>query len=300
MTIEKVSNIGSAKIEIAYERFGSEHAPPVLLIMGLGTQMLSWPDDFCQQLVERGLQVIRFDNRDVGLSSHMKDAPFPDFAAALAGDFSSVSYTLSDLVTDTVGLLDALGLESAHLVGASMGGFIAQTVAIEQPARVRSLTSIMSTTGNPAVGQSKPHVLQALAGPPAQSREQAIERTLANLRLIRSPGFEFDLAAAVARTEVSYDRAYDPLGMLRQAVAIVASGDRTKGLRSIKIPTLVIHGADDLLCDVSGGRATAEAIVGAELVVIDGLGHDLPAALWPRFASLIAAVVERGESLMRT
>jgi pimeloyl-ACP methyl ester carboxylesterase len=242
------------------------------------------------------LHVIRFDNRDVGLSSHFPDAPTPDVAAARKGDVSSASYTVSDMAADTVGLLDALGLQSAHLVGASMGGMIAQTIAIEHPARVRSLTSIMSTTGSRSVGQPKPEALRATAGPPAANRQEVIDRAVTVFRVIGSPGFEFDEAALRERTARSYDRAYDPLGVARQTVAVIASGDRTARLRSIDVPTLVIHGAEDLICDVSGGRATAEAIRNAELVVIEGMGHNLPRALWPDISSRIASLVQRAEA----
>jgi len=295
MTVQKAHGVGPAKIEIAYERFGSADAPPVLLIMGLGTQMIAWTDGFCQELVERGLHVVRFDNRDVGLSTHLTNAPFPNFPAVLAGDLSSVSYTLSDMAADTVGLLDALGLESAHLVGASLGGFVAQTVTIEHRARVRSLTSIMSSTGARDVGQASLEALQALGAPPAKSREEAIERSIATYRIIGSPGFELDEAAIRERAGLAYDRSYDPIGLMRQAVANIASGDRTEKLRKLDVPTLVLHGTQDSLVDVSGGRATAAAISGAQLELIEGMGHDLPAPLWPKIASHIADLVHRVE-----
>lgn len=213
--------------------------------MGLATQMLGWPDGFCRALVAHGLHVIRFDNRDVGLSTHLDSAPTPDVMAAFSGDTSSASYTLSDMADDTVGLLDALELDSAHLVGASMGGMIAQAVAIEHRARVRSLTSIMSTTGDNAVGQATQEALAALFSPAAATRQEAIDRTVAILRVIGSPGFELDEAELRERTGLAYDRANDPAGVARQLVAIIASGDRTTQLRSINVPTLVIHGADD-------------------------------------------------------
>jgi len=296
MTIETASNVGPARIEIAYERLGDPQATPVLLIMGLGAQLIAWPDELCDALVLRGLQVIRFDNRDVGASTHMTAAPPPDPFAALAGDYSSASYTLSDMAADTVGLLDALGLDSAHLVGASMGGFIAQTIAIEHPSRVRSLTSIMSTTGDRSVGHPHADAMRVFASAPATTRAEAIQRTVDVFRTIGSPGFPPDLDAIAERVGRAFDRAFDPLGAVRQTVAILASGDRTPRLRAIDVPTLVVHGAEDPLCDVSGGRATAAAIAGAELVVIEGMGHDLPRALWPRFASMIAEVVQRGEA----
>ena len=296
MTVEIAHAVGPARLDIAYERFGDHDAPPALLIMGLGTQMLGWPDGFCDALVARGLHVIRFDNRDIGLSSHVHDAPVPDVRAALTGDPSSASYRLSDMAADTVGLLDHLGLDSAHLVGASMGGFIAQTVTIESPDRVRSLTSIMSSTGDPGVGQATQRGLTALLSPPATTREEAIERTVAIVRVIGSPGFELDEADIRWRTGLAYDRSNDPIGVGRQLVAIAASGDRTEALRSVAVPTLVLHGADDPLVDVSGGRATAQAIPGAELVVIDGMGHHLSRELWGEIARRIGGLVERAEA----
>ena len=296
MTVQIASSVGPARIEIAYERFGDPSAPPVLLIMGLGAQMLGWHDDFCEALVAHGLHVVRFDNRDVGLSTHLATAPVPNFFAALAGDLASASYTLSDMAADAVGLLDALGLEAAHIVGASMGGFIAQTMAIEHPARVRSLTSIMSSTGDRTVGQLAPEAMAMFAAPPVTNREQATERAVANFRIIGSPGYPFDAAGVADRAGRAYDRAFDPLGMMRQAVAVIASGDRTARLRSLGVPALVLHGAEDKMCHVSGAHATAAAIPGAKLVVFDGMGHDLPRALWSVMVGHIAEVVASGES----
>jgi pimeloyl-ACP methyl ester carboxylesterase len=281
---------------VACERFGDPEAPPVLLVMGLATQMLGWPDGFCSALVALGLHVVRFDNRDVGLSAHLHDAPPPDVTAAMRGETSSASYTLSDMAADTVGLLNALGLDSAHIVGASMGGMIAQTIAIEHPDRVRSLTSIMSTTGDRAVGKATPEALEALLTPPASSRHDAVDQTISIVRVIGSPGFELDEDELRERAGLAYDRAYDPPGVARQLVAIVASGDRTAGLRLVRVPTLVIHGAEDALVHVSGARATAQAIPGAELVVIDGMGHDLPRALWPEITARIGDLVKRAEA----
>ena len=288
------ANVGGG-IELAYERFGDPADPSLLLVMGLGTQMLGWREEFCLALAGRGLHVIRFDNRDVGLSTHLHDAPPPDVMAALGGDHASAAYTLSDMAADTVALLDALGLQSAHLVGASLGGMIAQTVAIEHPRRVRSLTSIMSSTGDHEVGQATPEALTALLSPPAQSREEAIARTVAIFRVIGSPRYDREEDDLRERTGQAYDRAYDSAGVARQLVAVLASGDRTARLRELDVPTLVIHGAQDPLVDVSGARATAEAVHGAELVVFDGMGHDLPRALWPEVVDRIGRLVERTE-----
>jgi pimeloyl-ACP methyl ester carboxylesterase len=266
----------------------------VLLIMGGGAQMISWPDDFCAALVSRGLQVIRFDNRDVGRSTHMSDAPPPNLQAALAGDLSSASYTLSDMAADTVGLLDALGVEQAHVVGASLGGSIAQTMAIEHPARIRSLTSMMASTGNMTVGQPSPDAMRELAGrPPAVTRDEVIQQMLQAFRVIGSPGYPMDEEEVAARVGRAYDRSHDPLGHARQAIAFVASGDRTERLRQLNVPTLVIHGLADGMCDVSGGRAVADAIPGAELVLIEGMGHNLPPGLRDQLAQRIANFVLR-------
>jgi pimeloyl-ACP methyl ester carboxylesterase len=274
-------------LEIAYETFGDAGHPPVLLVMGLATQMIGWPDEFCAGLADRGYFVIRFDNRDIGLSTHLDSAGVPDILTVLGGDSSSVAYGLADLADDTVGLLDALGLESAHLVGASMGGMIAQLVAVRHPSRVRSLTSIMSTTGDPAVGAPSEAAMALLLAPAARDREAAVQR------VIGSPGFEFDESSVRDRAGLSFDRAYDPAGVARQLAAILTTPDRTRDLKGVSVPTLVIHGADDALVNVSGGRATAAAIPGAELLVVEGMGHDLPRAMWPEITDRIAALVQR-------
>ncbi|MBS1857691.1 MAG: alpha/beta hydrolase [Acidobacteria bacterium] len=289
-------NVGPDAIDIAYQRLGDPAAPAVLLIMGIAAQSIAWPDAFCRALAGCGLQVIRFDNRDVGLSTHLTDAPPPNLPAALAGDLSSVSYTLSAMARDAVGLLDVLGLEKAHVVGASMGGAIAQTMAIEHPARVSSLTSMMSTTGNIKVGQASPDVLRDLfGGPRAVTRDEVIRQMLRASRLVGSPGYPADPGEVAARAGRAYDRAHDPAGAARQAIASVASGDRTERLRRLSVPTLVIHGVADRMCHVSGGRATAEAIPGAELHLIEGMGHDLPAGLRSELVERIAGFVWRVE-----
>jgi pimeloyl-ACP methyl ester carboxylesterase len=294
---EKASKVGPAGIDIAYQRFGDPDAPVVLLIMGVAAQSIAWPDSFCHALVDRGLQLIRFDNRDVGLSTHLTDAPTPDLPATLAGDLSSVSYTLSDMAADAVGMLDVLGVEKAHVVGASMGGAIAQTMAIEHPERVRSLTSMMSTTGSMSVGQASPEVLrEVFAGPRPTTRDEVTQQMLKAFRVVGSPGYLMDEKEVAERAGRAYDRAYDPIGVARQAIATVASGDRTERLRLLKVSTLVIHGLADRMCDVSGGRATVEAIPGAELVLIEGMGHDLPPALRSELAARIAEFVWRAEA----
>ena len=300
MNEEIAADVGPARIDIAYERIGVRSAPSVLLIQGLGAQMVGWPDGFCMGLAEAGLHVIRFDNRDVGRSSHISDAPMPDLSAVLDGDLASVSYTLSDMASDTVGLLDALGVESAHLVGLSMGGAIAQTVAIEYPDRVRSLTTMMSTTGDMKVGQAKPETLKALFGGLSPSNRQAvIDRQVKAAQIVGSPGFPTDPDEVAGRAARAYDRGYDPIGIARQAIASVASGDRTEFLRHLDLPTLVIHGLDDVMCDVSGGRATAAAIRQSRLVLIEGMGHNLPPALLPEIVAHIVAIVRIGETRFR-
>jgi len=293
---QTATNVGPAGIQIAYERRGSLADPAVLLVMGLAAQMINWPEGLLDVLVNRRLQLIRFDNRDSGHSTHFDHAPRPDVRAALAGDVSSAAYTLSDMAADAIGLLDALGLDAAHVVGASLGGAVAQTIAIEHPDRTLSLTSMMSTTGNMSVGQPHPETMQAVfSGPPATTREAFIERRLRAARAIASPGYPTDPVDLAERYGIFWDRDHDDVAIARQAVASVASGDRTSQLQRIEMPTLVIHGLADTLCDVSGGRATATAIPGAELVLIDGMGHDLAPGLWNRLADHLSEIVARGE-----
>ena len=293
---EKALKVGPAGIDIAYQRLGKPDAPLVLLIMGVAAQSIHWPDAFCHALVDHRLQVIRFDNRDAGLSTHMTDAPAPNLPAVLAGDLSSVSYTLSDMAADAVGFLDALGFENAHVVGASMGGQIAQTMAIEYPKRVRSLTSMMSTTGNKAVGQTAPEAMRELfTGPPPTTRDDVVEKYVKAMRVVGSPRYPIDENEVAERAGRAYDRSYDLVAMARQAVATVASGDRTERLKRLQVPALVIHGLADRMCDVSGGRATAGAIPDAELLLIEGMGHNLPAALHTQLATRIADLVWAAE-----
>lgn len=289
MTIEVAKNVGPAHIDIAYERLGDPSATPVLLIMGLGVQMIAWPDGLCDELVRRGLHIIRFDNRDTGESTRFSGVP--NFAAALGGDFSTVQYTLSDMAGDTVGLLDVLGLASVHIVGASMGGFIGQTLALEHPTRVRTLTSIMSSTGDRSVGQAHPEAMAIFAMPRPTTAAQAADLSLNVAKIIGSPGFPPDVEGIRDRARRSFERGQDATAFVRHGVAALASGDRTPRLRSLTLPTLVIHGTADRLVDPSGGRATAAAIPGARLVEIEGMGHDFPRPLWPQLADMIAAHV---------
>ena len=281
-------------IEIEYQEIGGD-GEPLLLIMGLGMQMVAWDDDFCTELAARGFRVIRMDNRDAGLSTHMSDAPAPDVMAALMGDHSSASYTLDDMADDTAGLLDALGLESVHVVGASMGGMIAQALAIRHPRRVRSLTSIMSTTGSAAVGQPAPEAVAALlTPPPPPGREPYLDYAVATFRIIGSPGELFDEDSVRLRAGLAYDRDHgDDNAFGRQLVGILASADRTERLRELDLPALVIHGDQDPLIAPDGGAATAEAIPGAELLSVAGMGHDLPRPLWPAVIDAIVRTAHR-------
>jgi pimeloyl-ACP methyl ester carboxylesterase len=280
-------------IELAYEAFGDRDRPPLLLVMGLGAQMVAWPDDLCEALA-LGCYVVRFDNRDVGASQWLEGDV--DLVACMAGDTSSAVYTLEDMADDAAGLLDALELDSAHVMGASMGGMIAQTLAIRHPERVRSLISIMSTTGEPGVARPTEAAMAALMSPPARTREEAMERSVAVGRVVGSPGFPRDEEDVRDRSGRAWDRGVNASGFARQLAAIQASGDRTEALAGLDVPTLVMHGEDDPLVPIGGGRATAAAIPGAELWPVPGMGHDLPRALWPDLIARVSALVEAAES----
>jgi len=279
-------------MQIEYETFGDSGDPPLLLVMGLGGQMILWPDEFCQALAARRHHVVRFDNRDVGLSTKLDSAGLPDVMGALSAAAQArpidAPYRLRDMADDAAGLLDALDLGPAHVVGASMGGMIAQTLAIEHPARVRTLTSIMSTTGDASLPQARPEAMAALLTPAPTERAAAIEHGVRLWRTIGSPGFPFDESWVRARAALAFDRGQSPAGVARQLVAILASGSRRASLAAVRAPTLVIHGAADPLIPVEAGRATAAAVPGAELLEIDGMGHDLPRALWSTLVDAIA------------
>jgi pimeloyl-ACP methyl ester carboxylesterase len=274
-------------IELEYETLGDPADPALVLIMGLGAQLIDWPPEFCERLAARGFHVIRFDNRDAGLSAGLDDRGVPDIAALLSGGPAEPPYLLADFAADTAGLLDALGVDRAHVVGVSLGGMIGQQLAIDHPARVRSLCSIMSTTGDRSVGHATPAAAAVLGRPPAAGRDEAVANQVAASRTIGSPAYPAAEEELRRRAAAKYDRAYRPLGTLRQYAAALASPDRTAALGAVTAPTVVIHGDADPLIDVSGGIATAAAIPGAELVIIPGMGHDLPRELFGRIIDAV-------------
>ncbi|MDX6668389.1 MAG: hypothetical protein QOK04_1769 [Solirubrobacteraceae bacterium] len=275
-------------VELCYETFGDAGDPAVLLIMGLGTQMIGWPEEFCAELVERGFYVIRYDNRDVGRSTHFDSVPPPTLWQLLLRRPKHVAYTLADLADDGVGVLDHLDIEAAHVVGASMGGMVTQVLAARRPERVLSLVSIMSSTGSRWSGQPAMRVFPYFLRRPAAGREAFVERIVKLFRVVGSPGFERDEQALREMAELSFERGDDAAGTGRQLAAILASGNRVADLRRIKAPTVVIHGTADRLVRPSGGRATARAIPGARLMLIEGMGHDLPRGAWPQIIGAIA------------
>jgi pimeloyl-ACP methyl ester carboxylesterase len=282
------------EIHIEYETFGNPSGRPLLLIIGLGAQMIHWDDDLCQDLAERGHYVIRYDNRDVGLSTKFEEAGVPDLTAVfgklLQGEKVKPPYTLEDMADDAAGLLDALRIRKAHICGMSMGGMIAQTIAIRHPSRIESLISIYSRTGNPEVPQPKPEVVGLLVTPPPQEREANIEHMLGVFKTIAGPGFPVDEPWTRRVMGESYDRYFYPQGMGRQLVAILTQENRVPALSKVTVPTLVIHGTDDPLVPVEGGKDTARAVPGAELMLIEGMGHDLPhGGAWPRIVEAITA-----------
>jgi pimeloyl-ACP methyl ester carboxylesterase len=278
-------------IEIAYEEIGDRDGEPLVLIMGLATQMIHWDLGFCEMLASRGYRVIRFDNRDIGRSTKI-GAPVPGTAPMLLG-FGSPAYRLSEMAADTVGLLDHLDIDSAHIVGASMGGMIAQTVAIEHPQRARTLTSVMSTTGNRRLGLPKWSAFGALLAKPGRTREEFIDRAVKTFKVIGSPAYPMDEPRFRELVAAAYERGHNPAGVARQLHAITTSGDRTKRLRRLALPALVLHGNADPLVRPAAGKATAKAIPDARLELVDGMGHDFPAALHERFAESIDANARR-------
>ncbi len=286
----------SPPIELEYETFGDPADPTVLLIAGWGAQLITWHEDFCRELVRRGYHAVRFDNRDAGLSTRLSEHRPPTVGQIIRRDASAAAYTLDDLADDGVGLLDSLGVDRAHVVGASMGGMIAQTVAIDHRDRVATLTSIMSTTGDPSVGNTAASVAGLLNRPAAQTRDERVAMAVETSRVLwgDTPQVPFDEELARWRAEVSDARCFHPPGRSRQLLAIHASGDRTPALRELRdLPTLVVHGDNDPLIDVSGGHATAAAIPGAELIVIEGLGHVVARVTWPRILDAFDRLVAR-------
>jgi pimeloyl-ACP methyl ester carboxylesterase len=283
---EQFAELGD--ITICYETFGDPANPTLLLVMGLATQMVGWHEDFCRQLADEGFHVVRFDNRDSGRSTHIKASP-PSIGQLARRSKKAAAYTLADMAADAVGLLDHLGVDRAHVVGASMGGMIAQTIAIRYPERVLSLTSIMSNTGAKLSGQPALAVYPVLLKTAPGERDAFVEHVATVFDKIGSPGFERDPNDVREMARLSWDRDHDRSASGRQLAAIIASPERGKDLEGITVPTLVIHGKADKLVRPSGGKATARRVPGARLMLIDGMGHDLPRPVWPR---IVEAIVE--------
>lgn len=279
-------------IELCYEAFGNRRDPPILLVMGLASQMILWEEDFCKQLAGEGFWVIRFDNRDIGKSSKFPKSGSPGALSLLLTPFTkkfiAPSYTLGDMAADTVGLMDALNITRAHLVGVSMGGMIAQEVAIRYPARLLSLTSIMSTTGDTKLPRAEPQALAVLLKATPKNHHSYMERYTDTWRVLSGDVMPLDPARTIAQGELGYSRGINPKGVARQLKAIIAAPDRTQALAHVTVPTLVMHGSKDPLVPIAHGRATAHAIPGSNFEVIDGMGHALPRAAWPQLIAAIA------------
>jgi pimeloyl-ACP methyl ester carboxylesterase len=281
-------NVSANNIQIEYETLGDPKTPPLLLIAGFGDQLIIWDTELCEQLAQRGHYVIRFDNRDVGLSTKLEEAGIPDIGAMLRGEAINAPYKIEDMADDAVGLLDALGIEKAHICGMSMGGMIAQAAVINHPQRVLSLISICSTTGNPELWPPTEEAMKIFLTRPPEGREANIEHNVKVFRTIAGPGFSFDEEWHRKLVTESYDRAFYLPGAARQFVAMMTQKNRKPALASVTVPTLVIHGTDDPLMPVEGGKDTAEAVAGAELKIIEGMGHDLPhGGAWPQIIDSI-------------
>jgi len=280
-------------IEIAYDTFGYHTDPALLLIMGLGVQMIAWDEKFCTQLAARGYSVIRFDNRDVGLSTKLNNSGVPDISAVMGAQLSAesvnVPYTLADMADDGMGLLDVLGIESTHVVGLSMGGMIGQIMALRFPGRIRSLTSIMSTTGDPKLPPPKPEALAVLLTPIPTERTAYVESWLNVWRVLSGPQVPVEEPLARKWAELSHDRGLNPDGFLRQMAAVIASGSRKDALKALSVPTLVLHGDADPLVPLECGIDTANSIPGAKFHIIEGMGHALPEALWSQVIDAVAS-----------
>ncbi|WP_337033861.1 alpha/beta hydrolase [Paenibacillus illinoisensis] len=295
MNFLKVNNI-----DLAYDSFGNENNEAIILIAGLGTQMIRWSDSFCRLLAAKGFRVIRFDNRDVGCSTHFSHYPTLDFnalaTALMSGQRPDIPYTLHDMSKDTIGLLDALSINRAHFVGRSMGGMIAQIIASEYPERVLSLTSIMSSTGNPDLPQTSPEVMAMMTKPapnPFEDEAGFLAQKLSFSKLIAGTGYPFEEDSYRALILEEIQRDYDPGSVGRQIAAMAVAGDRRPRLATIKVPVLVIHGVDDPLFHPACGKDTASAIPGAELMLVDGMGHDLPHQLYKVIADGIDRTARR-------
>jgi pimeloyl-ACP methyl ester carboxylesterase len=287
-------------VELEYETVGDPAGRPLLLVQGLGAQLTSVEDGLCQALASRGFLVIRYDNRDAGLSTWLDDARPVDLAAVWRGDHASLAYTLEDMTDDAVAVLDAAGVAAAHVVGISLGGMIAQLLATRHPGRVRSLASIMSTTGSRAVGQPSGEAASVLVASMPSEREAFIGRAVANTRAISAgTAYPFDAGAVRRGAARSFDRAYHPKGTGRQFAAILAAGDRTEALGGIRVPTVVVHGEEDQVIGVSGGEATAATIPGARLLRVPGLGHELPPGFWPTLVEALADNADRADTADR-
>ncbi len=284
----------SPGIELCYQTFGDPADDPLLLVMGLGGPMTWWDPEFCELLARQSFYVVRYDNRDTGRSTRIKArATRAALIRAFAGRGGNPPYTLGDMADDAFGLMDHLGWESAHIAGVSMGGMIVQTMAISRPSRVRSMTSIMSTLGKRTVGWQHPKLLPMLIAPRGPGRAAYAETSARMWQFIGSPGYPTDTAVQRARAEETFDRGFSASGVMRQMLAILNQPNRSRALRSLRMPVCVIHGDSDAMVHVSGGRATAAAIPGAELLIVKGMGHDLPAQLWPTFVDAIRRTANR-------
>ena len=284
-------------IQICYDTFGNENDPPLLLIMGLGVQMIAWHEEFCEQLAQQGFWVIRFDNRDIGKSTRFDEAGIPNvmavMMAAMQGQTVATPYLLKDMAQDSVELLDALGIEKAHVVGASMGGMIVQEILIRHPERVLTATSIMSTTGDPSLPPATPDALNVLMSPAPLERDSYLDNSVVVWQVLNGDGFPLRETAVRENAARAFDRGLNPAGTARQMAAIFASGSRREPLKQVKVPTLVIHGAADPLVPLAAGEDTAAHIPDAELLVIEKMGHGLPIETWPE---VIGAIVKHAKS----